>query len=494
MIRFNAYNLINVKTPPIPANSPSLEDFAQAYTRFLQNYPSFSLTQSLDELRQSEYARLDRQGQIYLDYTGGGLYSDRQVQAHLDLLQNNVFGNPHSTNPTSLATTHWVESARASVLAFFNAAPEEYVCIFTQNASGALKLVGEAYPFTPQSQYLLTFDNHNSVNGIREFARARGAAIHYAPVNPPEMRIDDAKLAALLEMADPNPHNLFAYPAQSNFSGVQHDLAWIGRAQQKGWDVLLDAAAFAPTNPLDLSGVHPDFVCLSFYKIFGYPTGVGALVARRSALAKLHRPWFAGGTITVASVQGDRYFLHVGAEGFEDGTLNYLTLPAVEIGLKHIQRIGYDAIHTRVACLTGWLLEQFSGLRHSNGLPVVKIYGPLDTRMRGGTNTLNFFDPRGHFVDHLRVEERANQKQISIRTGCFCNPGGGELALGLTTTELSTCFGLKSRMEFQDFQRCIDDKSTGAVRVSVGLVSNFADVYHLIDFARQFIDKNSDDI
>ena len=484
----------NAKNPPNPVNSPSLEDYEGAYTCFLQKYPAFSRTQPLDELRQSEYARLDRQGQIYLDYTGGGLYSDRQVQAHLDLLQNNVFGNPHSTNPTSLATTHWVESARASVLAFFNAAPEEYVCIFTQNASGALKLVGEAYPFTPQSQYLLTFDNHNSVNGIREFARARGAAIHYAPVNPPEMRIDDAKLAALLEMADPNPHNLFAYPAQSNFSGVQHDLAWIGRAQQKGWDVLLDAAAFAPTNPLDLSAIHPDFVCLSFYKIFGYPTGVGALVARRSALAKLHRPWFAGGTITVASVQGDRYFLHVGAEGFEDGTLNYLTLPAVEIGLKHIQRIGYDAIHTRVACLTGWLLEQFSGLRHSNGLPVVKIYGPLDTHMRGGTITLNFFDPRGHFVDHLRVEERANQKQISIRTGCFCNPGGGELALGLTTTELSTCFGLKSRMEFHDFQRCIDDKSTGAVRVSVGLVSNFADVYHLIDFARQFIDKNSDEI
>jgi len=487
MIRFNSYNMKNAKNPPNPVNSPSLEDYEGAYTCFLQKYPAFSRTQPLDELRQSEYARLDRQGQIYLDYTGGGLYSDRQVQAHLDLLQNNVFGNPHSTNPTSLATTHWVESARASVLAFFNAAPEEYVCIFTQNASGALKLVGEAYPFTPQSQYLLTFDNHNSVNGIREFARARGAAIHYAPVNPPEMRIDDAKLAALLEMADPNPHNLFAYPAQSNFSGVQHDLAWIGRAQQKGWDVLLDAAAFAPTNPLDLSAIHPDFVCLSFYKIFGYPTGVGAL-------AKLHRPWFAGGTITVASVQGDRYFLHVGAEGFEDGTLNYLTLPAVEIGLKHIQRIGYDAIHTRVACLTGWLLEQFSGLRHSNGLPVVKIYGPLDTHMRGGTITLNFFDPRGHFVDHLRVEERANQKQISIRTGCFCNPGGGELALGLTTTELSTCFGLKSRMEFHDFQRCIDDKSTGAVRVSVGLVSNFADVYHLIDFARQFIDKNSDEI
>ncbi len=107
---------------------------------------------------------------------------------------------------------------------------------------------------------------------------------------------------------------------------------------------------------------------------------------------------------------------------------------------------------------------------------------------------MNFFDPRGHFVDHLRVEERANQKNISIRTGCFCNPGGGELALGLSAGELNTCFALKPRMEFQDFQRCIDDKSTGAVRASIGLISNFADVYTLVEFASQFIDKNSDEV
>src|SRR3990172_1211794 len=188
----------------------------EEFNAFQQRYPTYERTRLLDELRRTEFSRLERQGQIYLDYTGGGLYSDHQVQTHLDLLQNNVFGNPHSTNPTSQVTTHRVESARRSVLSFFNASPDEYECIFTQNASGALKLVGEAYPFTPDSQYLLTFDNHNSVNGIREFARAPGPPIHYAPVNPPEMRIDDGKLAALLDQANPDAHNLFAYPAQSN--------------------------------------------------------------------------------------------------------------------------------------------------------------------------------------------------------------------------------------------------------------------------------------
>lgn len=458
---------------------------------FRKNYPVFVTTHSLDELRKTEYGRLDRLEQIYLDYTGGGLYADTQVRTHMKLLLQHVFGNPHSTNPTSLAMTRLVEQARAYVLEFFNASPEEYVAIFTTNASGALKLVGESYPFGPGDIYLLTFDNHNSVNGIREFARVKGAQVVYAPVLPPDMYIDADKLLAYLELARPGGHNLLAYPAQSNFSGVQHSLEWIAQAQAKGWDVLLDAAAFVPTNRLDLSRWRPDFVTLSFYKMFGYPTGVGCLLARKTTLTKLHRPWFAGGTITVASVQGDRYYLHEGAEAFEDGTLNYLTLPAVEIGLRHLARIGLDTIHTRVACLTGWLLGQLTALHHYNGTPLVQVYGPVDTQQRGGTITLNFYDRQEHFVDHRWVEQQANQANISLRTGCFCNPGGGELALGISAEELLACFGSpRERLTIDEFRRCIDAKSSGAVRISVGLVSTFADVYRFVQFARSLVDAS----
>jgi len=228
------------------------------------------------------------------------MYADSQVKQHQQMLLSGVFGNPHSSNPTSLAATKLVESARESVLRFFNADPDEYDVIFTQNASGALKVVGEAYPFEPGDQYLLTFDNHNSVNGIREFAHARGAEVTYVPVSLPDMRVDESMLEAAWERARPGGNNLFAYPAQSNFSSVQHPLEWIERARLKGWDVLLDAAAFAPSNRLDLSRFKPDFIPLSFYKIFGYPTGIGALIAHRDNLHKLHRPWFAGGTITEA--------------------------------------------------------------------------------------------------------------------------------------------------------------------------------------------------
>lgn len=456
------------------------------YADFVQKYPTYDKTHDIDELRDRDYARLDRTGQIYLDYTGGGLYADSQMRLHQQVLAEHVFGNPHSSNPTSLAATRLIESTRATVLQFFNADPAEYTVIFTQNASGALKLVGESYPFEPGSRYLLTFDNHNSVNGIREFAHAKGTEVTYIPICLPDMRVDMDSLEASLDLAAADKNNLFAYPAQSNFSAVQHPLEWIERAHAKGWDVLLDAAAFAPSNPLDLGKYKPDFVPLSFYKIFGYPTGVGALVARREVLEKLHRPWFAGGTITVASVQGDKYYLAEAPAAFEDGTVDYLNIPAVEIGLKHIQSIGYETIHERVRTLTGWLLDNLSEMKHSTGIPLVRIYGPLTTVKRGGAVTANFFDKDGGLIDHRFIEQEANKHNISLRTGCFCNPGAGEIALGISKPELAACFTQpdhSQRLSLDDFRLCIDGKASGAVRVSVGLVSNFEDVLVFLKFA-----------
>ena len=92
--------------------------------------------------------------------------------------------------------------------------------------------------------------------------------------------------------------------------------------------------------------------------MFGYPTGVGCLLATRGALSKLRRPWFSGGTITVASVQGDRYFLAEGASAFEDGTPDYLAIPAVEIGLRHLEKVGPELVHTRCQSLTAWVIRE----------------------------------------------------------------------------------------------------------------------------------------
>lgn len=470
------------------------DDQQHAYERFLSEHPGYA-PGKIDALRQADYRRLAEQGVVYLDYTGAGLYASSQVAAHSALLEAGVYGNPHSHNPTSLAATALVEAARAAVLEHFNADPAEYDVVFTANASGALKLVGEAYPFCAEAVYLLAYDNHNSVNGIREFARRSGASVVYVPVRHPDLRLDgDLINRALTEDLEPGQCGLFAYPAQSNFSGVQHPLEWVDRARSLGWDVLLDAAAYAPTNRLDLSVVKPDYVPISFYKMFGYPTGAGALIARREALAKLRRPWFAGGTITLASVQDDGWYrLAPGHVGFEDGTVDFLGLPAVTIGLRHMAAVGISAIHDRVMALADWLLTEMTALAHTNGAPLARIFGPTTTEERGATIAFYLLDPAGDVYDVRLMERLAGEQGISVRTGCFCNPGDGEIAHQITRDEMASCFKEPEvPVTLEDCQVIISDatgKVPNTIRISLGIASDFADAWAFIRFAKSFRDR-----
>ena len=126
---------------------------------FLSVYPGYRSTALLDRLRATEYSYLDAGGHVYLDYSGAGLPAQAQVAAHAERMRVRCFGNPHSENPASAASSELIERARLAVLAHFNAPPEEYAAIFTPNATGACRLVGEAYPFSRRTRLVLTWDN-----------------------------------------------------------------------------------------------------------------------------------------------------------------------------------------------------------------------------------------------------------------------------------------------------------------------------------------------
>jgi selenocysteine lyase/cysteine desulfurase len=429
------------------------------------------------ELRATEYGYLDERGQVYLDHTGAGLPARAQVAAHARRVARSCYGNPHSENPTSAASDELVAEARRAVLRHLNADPEEYAVVFTPNATGACRLVGEAYPFGRRGRLVLPLDNHNSVNGLREYARRSGARTVYVPFADPGLRVDEHALRAALSRR----RGLLAYPAQSNFTGVRHPLAWIGTAHEHGYDVLLDAAAYLPTSPLDLSRVHPDYVAVSWYKVFGYPTGLGSLVARREALRRLRRPWFSGGTIHVVSAQGGWHRMADDESAFEDGTLNFLSIPDLTNGLAWIAGIGLDAIQEHVAGLTAALLEGLRGLRHGNGRPVVRLYGPHGVEGRGGTVALNVLDPGGTVVDERLVSRESAARGISLRTGCFCNPGAGEAAFSLTRAVLTGAVR-RTTGTIDDYLHRLGLPSGGAVRVSLGLSSNLADVRAFLSF------------
>lgn len=441
-------------------------------------------------LRDEEFARLDEAGVVYLDYTGSALAAARQLRLHNELVSTAVFGNPHADNAPSRRSMGVLDEGRSLLLAYLDADPDEYVVCFTANATAAAKLVAESYPFAPDSAFVLSTDNHNSVNGIREYARRTGALVRYVRLDD-ELRLAEAD-SVFEELRTTRASRLFAYPAQSNFSGVRHPLELIDLAHHHGFDVLLDAAAFVPSAVLSLREYRPDFVTLSFYKLFGYPTGLGALVARRDALARLARPWFAGGTVEYVSVQNELHSLLPGTGGFEDGTPHFLGVAALPRGFDLLADVGMLRLSAHVARLTSALIDGLRHVTHRDDAPAVRFYGPTGSAGRGGAVAFNVIGRDGRVVPYWVVDERAREMGVAFRGGCFCNPGAAETAFGFDPHTAARCLAEAAHAGFtiQRFAECMTretDTAVGAVRASLGLANNDADVRRAIEVVGSFV-------
>src|SRR5262249_12344604 len=148
---------------------------------------------------------------------------------------------------------------------------------------------------------------------------------------------------------------------------------------------------------------------------------------------------------------------------------------------------GIDTIAQRVEALGSWLLEQLQLLRHSNGSPATRIYGPTSWHRRGATIAFNFLHPDGRAIDERCVDRLAAEQRISVRTGCFCNPGAGETAFSISRDMLAGA-EFDDGMILDDYLERMGMPTGGAVRVSLGLVTNFADVHRFVEFAGSFRD------
>ncbi|EJU02540.1 PLP-dependent transferase [Dacryopinax primogenitus] len=498
-------------TLPVLSGHASVSSTATqvAYTQFLRTYPEYRDTAALDTLRKQDFTRLGNTKETYVDYMGGHLYPESLVRAHAEFLAQHVMGNTHSVSNSSAISAAHAAEARREVLAFFDA-PPGYAVIFTPNATGALKLIGESYPFGQGSTYLLPGDCHNSVNGIRQFASSSGADVAYlccqahGGIDLEEAQretlsgtdiISDSSKRMLSERAPQkgNP-SLFVITGMSNISNTKTPLSIAEQAGARGWHTLVDAAALAPTAHISLrENPAVDAMVVSFYKMFGYPTGIGALIAKESFLRQLKRPWFAGGTVDVVQVPGTLVTMSLELyEQFEDGTINYLGLPAITNGLRYLAP-KLPLIQTRVGPLFAWLSTELQKLKHeTTGAPVVKILSRQPSSVPEGkdrwqvmnkeigyTLSMIFFDAEGNMFPNSFIEHAAAQKRISLRTGCVCNPGGAAAILGIEHNMAL----LKLGVTYKDFEYWVG-RELGVVRVSLGMVTDFEDVWRVWAFAR----------
>ncbi|ETE65590.1 Molybdenum cofactor sulfurase, partial [Ophiophagus hannah] len=366
----------------------------------------------------------------YLDHAGATLYPESLLKAFTDDLSKNVYGNPHSQNISSKLTYDTIEHVRFRILQHFNTTIEDYTVIFTSGSTASFKLIAEAFPWIPEnlgkpgSRFCYLTDNHTSVVGMRVITTAKNVV--FVPVKPKDM-LSGANIVKGKDSDCSTPH-LFCYPAQSNFSGVKYPLAWIEEIQcgklspieVKGkWFVLLDAASYTSTSPLDLSIHQADFIPLSFYKIFGFPTGIG--------------------------------------------------------GMKNIKQHTFALAHHTYSVL--------STLKYANGAPLVRIYSDTDfsnSDIQGPIINFNVLDENGDTIGYSQVDKLAGLYNIHMRTGCFCNTGACQQHLGISHDDIKK--NLQAGHVCGDDIDLIDGHPTGSVRISFGYMSTFEDVQAFLKF------------
>lgn len=194
----------------------------------------------------------------------------------------------------------------------FNTTANEYDVVFTTNATAALKLVAETFHFE-QGGFYYCQENHTSILGMRELVATENIFVLTL-----EELLQESSDQSNAKLHSGNA--LVAFSAQCNYSGYKIPLEIIdtihgrglctqgkrvgGRMQDTSdttwrnhrFHVLLDAASYAATNYLDLSRYHPDFICLSFYKIFGQVLVILDIFWSYSLLSTFtdHLQWFIG--------------------------------------------------------------------------------------------------------------------------------------------------------------------------------------------------------
>jgi len=448
-----------------------------AYETFIKKYPSYE-NNLLDKVRKEQFPQLE--GVCYADWTGAALPSRLLLESHFDFLKNNLLGNPHSHHGPSATAMHEINETRRAILDFFKADPGEYDVIFTQNATKAIEIL-ENYLFEG-GEILLTTDNHNSVNGLREIVKRKGGVVRYSPINE-DLTINEERLQTALRFPRSCSNKLFCYPAKSNYVGTKHSLDWICEAQSNGWDVLLDAAAFSANNRLDLSVVKPDFVPISFYKIFGYPTGIGCLIIKKSKYGKLHKKWFSGGSILLVGVMLDFYALESrGYARFEDGTVNFGNIPAIKNGLEFFTSLG-SGISDRVISIASWLHDELNGMRYGDAY--IKVHSLK------GCDTVTFSVIKGdETIDAWTFEQAVNKDKVFVRTGCFCNPGVNERIFNYKVESFAKLYNSAISQEeitIEELRKYSGNDPIGAIRTSFGFANNFNDVAMLASSAAKFL-------
>ncbi|KAI5477817.1 Molybdenum cofactor sulfurase [Pseudohyphozyma bogoriensis] len=452
---------------------------------------------------------------VYLDYSASPPAPVSTFHAFTRDVSTTLYSNPHSRSPSSTAATAAISNVRRRVMSdvFGLATPQaqaKWDVVFTSGATGALKLVAESYDWTDRSDgnggvtYRYVTEVHTSVLGIRGTALERGGAAQAMTLEEVATWLSDGKAGA---------RDLFAYPAQCNATGKRLGLELCRKIKQRhpACAVLLDAAAYLASTPLDLDSIPteeaPDFVACSFYKLYGYPTGLGCLLVKKDAFDRIaFRPYFGGGTITGVSVSTPfwNYSQIPGAheeprihEALEDGTVSFLGIVALGHAMDTFRRLygSQSAVSAHACALASLMRRELDAVRHPNGRKAVQLHeafksgrtSAIPLAPDGPVISFTAFNAESEMIGHVSFDRAATADGFQLRSGGLCNAGAMDSVLGLTDEERLQLYlagnicGGEDNFAFSNNSM----KALGIVRISLGAASTVDDVLKFIEFFRK---------
>ena len=298
--------------------------------------------------------------------------------------------------------------------------------------------------------------------------RARqGAPVEYAPLTVPDLRIERERLEHArrprrrVPSSSPSPRSRTSPASSIRSTSSSGACARMGRPARR--------RRVRADEPSRLSAVKPDFVSVSFYKMFGYPTGVGCLLARTRASARCGGPGSPAARL-ISRPSGPRSAFSSRRSGLRRRHAELSAIPAVEIGLRHSSGPAWS---DQYACpLPDGVAAAASREPSTQQWP---SHGPHlradHDQPRGGTIDDELLRPRGPLAGLPPRGGTGRCAGISLRTGCFCNPGAGETAEGITEDDiLKGAETLGRSLTMPNFLKLMRElgsgKSVGAIRVS----------------------------
>jgi molybdenum cofactor sulfurtransferase len=468
---------------------------------------------------------------VYLDYAGSALPAKSQLDAILS--NTSILANPHSTGPAASKTALLIEQATKLVIDHFNGEPGRlsgldnipsnchpneihpgYEVVFTSGATDALRIVAEFFFWTncevcgSSSKLLYGHNSHTSVVGMRGSALASCAQYQCRHLDdicdPDAFCLED--LTSSEKECQCRHQNLLVVSAECNFGGDRPNTKSIVRAcrESSEWATMIDFSKAASTSVVDLKDSDPDFACVSFYKLFGEPTGLGALFVRRPAIGKLnmeddmHR-YFGGGSVDVVcpnlpfKVSRRQPSL---LASLKNGTVHYRGIVSLINGFNELYSLGgMAAINQHSMCIATEFVSRLRELRHRNGKPAVVIYGVWakdNVKEKGPTVSFNCLRSDGSYVGYNEVSKLAelHDPPLQLRTGCFCNPGACQEALGLNDEDVKNNYLINGHV-CGDHIDLVKGKPTGAIRASFGKDNLWEDMDYLFSFLLEsFVDSH----